>query len=293
MHTILSSFKWLLVHAGRSEMFCASTPTTGVIAVPVQELGRFPDLGSFDMESVPAYGDVEQVPSSSERHADGSMHSGKSSRQASSRPDATPFVTQPKKPLETVADETVEEADAPAEEDAEATAVQQEAEGDGEKQGKEEAAGKEEGSPDGKLSQSNDHNIAHLSDAGSDDGAAAAREQLGASSTMVRGGESLSSTVAPGAPSCCPESSHVALTKHLSRRSSLCQHTAAVSASRDEVGLSCLVLPRMHLCSVACAHLASPRCRAHLQCNVCQSTAASMQTRIVGARRGPVRRSGR
>lgn len=162
----------------------------------VQELGRFPDLGSFDMESVSAYGGPNQAPSSSERQADGSMHSGESNRQASSRSEMTPFVTQPKKTSKTAADEITEETDTPADEDEEASAAEDDTAQDGEEEEAEPAA------DEGKFEQSNDDNIAHLSDAGSDDGAAAAGGQLGASSAMIRGGESLISTVAPGSHTC-------------------------------------------------------------------------------------------
>lgn len=197
---------------------------TTVVHTRLQELGRFPDLGSFDMESVPAYGGTEQVPSSSERQADGSRHSGTSSRQA----DMTPFVTQPKKASNTVAGEIVEEADVPIEEDAEAAAAQQQAAEDGEAQEETEEAAEE--SADGNLLQSNDHNIAHLSDAGSDDGVATCKEQLGASSAMIRGGETLGSTVDPGVPTALQplqwnSAAHVARAHHLcqgAKLSSVC-----------------------------------------------------------------------
>lgn len=152
----------------------------------VQELGRFPDLGSFDMESVPAYGSPNQAPSSSERQADGSIHSGASLSQphlASSKPEMVPFVTQPKPSPSKAADETLPDAESHAAGEDGAAAV--------EEQKQDEAGGKS-------LVHSNDDNIAHLSDADSDDGRAANQGNIVASSAIIRGGESLSSTVTAG-----------------------------------------------------------------------------------------------
>jgi hypothetical protein len=146
------------------------------------------------MDSVPAYGSPEHAPSSSERHADGSTHSGTSNRVASSRSEMTPFVTQSKKPAKKVSVEITEETLNPADDDA---ATPAESSQDAKEASKEETPAPELPADEDKLAQSHEDNIAHLSDAGSNDGAAA-QEPLGASSAMIRGGESLSSTVTPG-----------------------------------------------------------------------------------------------
>jgi hypothetical protein len=146
------------------------------------------------MDTVPAYGSPDHAPSSSERHADGSMHSGKSNQVVNSKPEMAPFVTQCKKPANKVSVETTEQTDTPADDHIATPCVSAQ---DASEASKEEASAPEPSVCDSKLAQLREDNIAHLSDAGSDDGATA-RGPLGASSAMIRGGESLSSTVTPG-----------------------------------------------------------------------------------------------
>jgi hypothetical protein len=142
----------------------------------MQELGRFPDLGTFDMDTVSAYGSPKSRPQSQDRR-EASHQSEGSSRQVSTRSEMVPFITQPKaKKTETADGDSGEAKDTG--------------------RGEPSVPGT---SPNVQLGQSQESEIANLSDACSDDAPASGQGQMGASSAMIRGGESLEATVAPGA----------------------------------------------------------------------------------------------